>query len=168
MNIRTATLEDLDTILQIYADARAYMRQGGNLTQWAGGHPTKAVVEADIRAQELYVCTEESEILGVFFFRVGKDPTYHCIYDGAWQNDAPYAVIHRIAVSKSSHGKGVAAFCFAYCYSQFQNLKIDTHRDNHPMQRALLKNGFRYCGIIHLLNGDERLAYQKCENGCTE
>jgi hypothetical protein len=29
------------------------------------------------------------------------------------------------------------------------------------MQGALAKAGFHYCGIIHLLDGDERLAYQK-------
>ena len=162
MDIRKATLADLEAILAIYSDARAYMRKTGNMTQWTGGHPAPSVVEADILAGDLYLCTDREEILGVFFFQVGDDPTYGTIYDGAWRNDRQYAVIHRIAVSKNSHGKGVAAFCFAYCYSRFPNLKIDTHRDNLPMQRALLKNGFSYCGIIHLLNGDERLAYQKC------
>ena len=39
--------------------------------------------------------------------------------------------------------------------------QIDTHKDNIPMQRVLLRNGFVYCGIIHLENGDERIAYQK-------
>lgn len=29
------------------------------------------------------------------------------------------------------------------------------------MQHSLHKAGFSYCGIIYLLNGDERLAYQK-------
>jgi hypothetical protein len=29
------------------------------------------------------------------------------------------------------------------------------------MQRALLKRGFKYCGIIYLESGDERLAYQR-------
>ena len=29
------------------------------------------------------------------------------------------------------------------------------------MQGALAKAEFHYCGIIHLLDGDERLAYQK-------
>lgn len=41
------------------------------------------------------------------------------------------------------------------------NIRIDTHWDNKPMQGALAKAGFHYCGIIHLLDGDERLAYQK-------
>ena len=33
------------------------------------------------------------------------------------------------------------------------------------MQHILQKHGFRYCGIIYLLNGDERLAYQKISLG---
>lgn len=40
------------------------------------------------------------------------------------------------------------------------NIRIDTHRDNRIMQHNILKYGFSYCGIIYLLSGDERLAYQ--------
>jgi hypothetical protein len=29
------------------------------------------------------------------------------------------------------------------------------------MQHNIAKHGFSYCGIIYLLSGDERLAYQK-------
>lgn len=32
------------------------------------------------------------------------------------------------------------------------------------MQRCILSYGFRYCGIICLLNGEERLAYQKIQS----
>ena len=32
------------------------------------------------------------------------------------------------------------------------------------MQHNILKHGFTYCGIIYLLSGDERLAYQKVVN----
>jgi RimJ/RimL family protein N-acetyltransferase len=48
-----------------------------------------------------------------------------------------------------------------YCFTVTDNIRIDTHRDNQIMQHCLAKAGFSYCGIIHLLNGDERLAYQK-------
>lgn len=163
MRIRKATESDLSAVMQIYADARAYMRENGNRAQWGGGYPSESLIRADIAGGYLHVCVEGEEILGVFYFREGEDPTYNNIYEGAWRNDAPYAVIHRIAVSKESHGKGVAAFCFAYCYGLCRNLKIDTHRQNLPMQRALEKNGFRLCGIIYLENGDERIAFQKCE-----
>ena len=87
------------------------------------------------------------------------DPTYHRIDFGSWKSDAPYAVIHRIAVKH--HGKGIIDFCFNECFRLQGNLRIDTHRDNIPMQKCLIRNGFEYCGVIYLANGDERLAYQK-------
>lgn len=163
MNVRLATERDLPALLKIYSDARRYMRERGNLTQWSGGYPSESLLREDIAGNRLHVVCEGDDLLAVFYFRIGEDPTYRRIYEGAWKNDAPYAVIHRIAVSESSHGKGVAAFCFSYCYGAYPNLKIDTHRDNLPMQRALLKNGFQPCGIIYLPNGDPRLAYQRCE-----
>lgn len=42
----------------------------------------------------------------------------------------------------------------------YNNIRIDTHRDNHVMRNAIAKEGFAYCGIIHCWNGDERVAYQ--------
>lgn len=161
MNVRLARKNDLPAILRIYADARAFMKQNGNPHQWGDTYPEESLLAEDIRAQRLYLCLEENEPIGVFCFFRGEDPTYIEIFEGSWKNAAPYGVIHRIATV--AHRRGVAAFCFDYCYRQCKNLKIDTHRDNLPMQRALEKNGFSYCGIIYLANGDERWAYQKCE-----
>lgn len=159
MEIRKATRDELDRIMEIYADARRYMREHGNAEQWAGGYPSREVIEEDLARGFCHVCVEGDELLGVFCYFVGEDPTYRIIEDGEWLNDRPYGVIHRIAVS--SHRRGVASACFAWCYAACGNLKIDTHRDNIPMQRSLAKNGFTRCGIIHLANGDPRIAYQK-------
>ncbi len=163
--IRRATQDDLSAILSLYDRARAFMRQAGNLTQWTGGYPSREVILADMDKGCLYLCEETADEngppLAVFYCAREDDPTYRVIYDGAWQNDRPYAVIHRIAVSDAARGRGVAGFIFDACFAKYGNLKIDTHRDNLPMQRALEKNGFRRCGIIHLLNGDERVAYQR-------
>ncbi len=159
MNIRHAKFEELPALLAIYDHARGYMREQGNPTQWSGGYPDETILKDDISKQQLYVCVENGEILGVFCYFYGNDPTYLRICEGKWLNDAPYGVLHRIAVV--SHRKGVASFCYDFCFSQCKNLKIDTHRDNIPMQKSLAKNGFSYCGIIYLASGDERLAYQK-------
>ncbi len=159
--IEKATIADIKPVMKIYEDARAYMRASGNATQWAGGYPSESLICGDMEKGNFYVCRDEGEIVGVFYFAEEHDPTYAKIYDGAWLNDEPYAVIHRIAVSRESHGKGVAAFIFDSCFEKCQNLKIDTHRDNFPMQRALEKRGFVRCGIIYLANGDERIAFQK-------
>lgn len=162
LTIRPASTADLPTILDIYEQARRYMRQNGNMHQWSNGYPEKRLLLDDIRADHLYLCMDGCEIAGVFCFFCGTDPTYIRIYDGEWLNDRPYGVIHRIAVS--AHRKGIASFCFDYGLAHCGNLKIDTHRDNIPMQRSLTKNGFTRCGIIHLENGEERIAYQKVQD----
>ena len=159
MEIRLAKREELDRIMGIYDDARRYMRENGNSEQWAGGYPSRDVIENDMGNGFCHVCVDGDEILGVFCYFFGEDPTYRVIEDGAWTNDRPYGVIHRIAVA--AHRRGVASACFAWCYDACGNLKIDTHHDNIPMQRSLEKNGFVRCGIIHLANGDPRIAYQK-------
>ena len=159
--IEKLTENDIERVMEIYADARAYMRKSGNLTQWTGGYPSREIVLSDMASDKLYACKEEGIILGVFYFARENDPTYAKIYDGAWLNDDSYAVIHRIAVSKDSHGKGVSGFIFDHCFAEYPNLKIDTHRDNIPMQKALQKRGFVHCGTIYLQNGEERLAFQR-------
>ncbi len=158
-SIRPAALGDLPQILGIYEDARQFMRDSGNPDQWGDSHPAESILRQDIAEQQLYICQEGWEILGVFAYIPGNDPTYGVIDGGCWLNDAPYGVIHRMA---TRHRKqGVATFCFQWALRQRPNLRIDTHRSNHPMQAALRKNGFAYCGIIYLANGDPRLAYHK-------
>ena len=159
MNIRHAKSHEIPALIEIYDNARLYMRENGNLTQWNNGYPNATVLYDDIKKKQLYVCEENSEILGVFCYFEGIDPTYTKIYNGNWIDEDHVGVMHRVAVAV--HRKGVASFCYDYCFNISKNIRIDTHRDNIPMQRSLIKNGFKYCGIIHLLNGDERLAYQK-------
>lgn len=165
MNIRKATVGDLSQIMEIYNRAREYMRENGNLEQWNGSYPSADLILDDIERGKCHLCISAGEIYGVFYFAVESDPTYAVIEDGSWLNDAPYGVIHRIAVAK--HQRGVASFCFDYALSKCGNVKIDTHQDNIPMQKALAKNGFAKCGVIHLANGDPRIAFQKCSLDAT-
>ncbi len=164
MEITLAKLTDLDAILSVYADARRFMQEAGNPDQWGNGYPPRTVVEADLAAGHLYLCREGDTILGVFCYFEGVEPVYETMTEGGWLNAAPYGVIHRIAVSEAGRGRGAARFCFDFAFDRCHNLKIDTHRDNLPMQRALAKAGFAYCGIVHYPErGGERLAYQKTE-----
>lgn len=159
MEIRKTRPEELDEVMEIYAFARQFMEEHGNPNQWKKTNPPRERVEQDIRDGKSHVCVENGEILGVFYFAVEEDPTYKVIYDGSWKNPDPYAVVHRIA--SAGKVKGVGTFCMNWAYEHFANVKIDTHKDNVVMQNMLKKNGFSYCGIIYLENGEERLAFQK-------
>ena len=159
MQIRKTMAADLAQIDEIYKNAKKFMAATGNVNQWNSGRPNMQTAREDMEKGVGYVAEENGEILAVFMFSQAPDPTYAKIYDGAWLSDAPYGVIHRIAVAKQ--GQGIVGKCIDECFSRCHNLRIDTHRDNLPMQNALKKHGFVYCGIIHLENGDERIAFQK-------
>jgi RimJ/RimL family protein N-acetyltransferase len=68
-------------------------------------------------------------------------------------------VIHRVASGPKAHG--VMRRVLDYAFALTDTIRIDTHADNKTMQSLLRKYGFTYCGIIHLANGDPRLAFQK-------
>lgn len=159
MEIRRTKPEELDQVMAVYAYARKFMAEHGNPTQWGTTKPAREEVIEDIASGNSYVCVKNGEIAATFFYKEGVDPTYIKIYDGAWVNEEPYAVVHRIASAKVI--KGAGSFCLNWAFEQCGNLKIDTHGDNIVMQNTLKKNGFVYCGIIYLENGEERLAYQK-------
>lgn len=167
MNIRKARWDDLLQIEEIYRDAREYMKVSGNPLQWGEYYPPSDLTRSDIERERLFVACDAEVLLAVFYFAEQEDEAYKVIRDGSWLNDAPYAVIHRMALACGARGKGVVSQCFDYCFSCFGNLKIDTHKDNIPMQRALEKNGFSYCGRVNVGSdhtpGDdgERLAYQR-------
>ena len=159
MFIRKTTEADLPRIGEIYENAKRFMCKSGNPNQWNSGTPNIETARADMENGVGYVAEEDGKVVAVFMFSLDGEPTYAKIYDGEWLSNEPYGVIHRIAVAEQ--GKGIIGYCIDECFMKCHNLRIDTHRDNLPMQHALLKRGFQYCGIIYLENGDERLAYQK-------
>lgn len=160
IKIRHAHIEDLDSIMYIYDCARKIMRDSGNPNQWTNGYPQRCLIEDDIALNQFYVCENEcDEIIAVFCFVPGPDPTYDYIEDGKWPSDRPYYVIHRMGSDGSE--KGIAKLCFDWCLSQSPCLRADTHADNKIMQHLLVKNGFRRCGIIYVNDGSPRIAYQK-------
>lgn len=96
MKIRKAEIDDLSGIMEIYTEARRFMTENGNPTQWADGYPQKAIIRKDIEAEHFFVCTEENRLVGAFAFIIGNDPTYQKIEHGDWHSDQIYGTIHRL------------------------------------------------------------------------
>ena len=158
--IRQATLADLPVILHLRDQAREIMRSYGNIFQWPDGYPPEEKFIHDIEQGCSYVMADDTgTIVGTFALIPGPDITYKVIYNGQWLNDDPYYVIHRIASTPDSHGILDAVLDFSEAIAP--NIRIDTHEANIIMRKGLEKRGYQYCGIIHLLNGDERMAFQK-------
>ncbi|MCU0082784.1 GNAT family N-acetyltransferase [Streptococcus danieliae] len=156
MKIRKAVWSDLDSIMEIYQQARQFMVVQGNPSQWGEDYPPRALIEADIEVGQSYVCVEGDRLVGVFALMPGPDPTYERI-EGAFRSQESHGVIHRLA--SDGRTRGVARACFTACGELYSYLRIDTHRDNRAMRGALEKYGFVECGLIWVEDGSERLAF---------
>ncbi len=154
-------MQDIPAAMNLFATAKLIMRSSGNLTQWEDGYPNEDIVRSDISQGGAHIVERDGQTVGYFALLPSPEPTYSSI-QGKWLNDtAPYFVIHRIASSAATHG--IFQEILEYAASVSPNLRIDTHRDNSIMRHLIAKAGFAYCGIIHLADGSERLAFQKVD-----
>jgi RimJ/RimL family protein N-acetyltransferase len=157
MKTRLSYSKDVPEILKIYAKARSFMVEHGNPNQWTKGAPDEKSLRKDISNRASFVVEEKGKVVGTF--ALYHDDHNYCEIQGSWLNDEPYVVIHRIA----SIRKGVGTFVLQIVCGQYKNVRIDTHKDNIPMQNLLKKIGFVHCGTILLLDKDNspREAYMK-------
>ena len=121
--IRLATYEDIPAIMPVIDAAREMMHASGNVNQWGG-----------------FVVTDDGQIVAYFAFLPAPEPTYAQIYEGAWLNNEPYYVIHRLASWPDVHG--IWDCVLKWAFERTHTLRVDTHRDNRIMQHNILKHGF--------------------------
>lgn len=168
MTYRLATPEDLDRLVAMSDQAKESFR-AKNIDQWQKGEPNRQVMEASIHRSHLHVLEDKGQVVGMITIVPGPEASYASI-DGAWLNQEPYFAFHRVCVEETMKGRGLAARLFSeaekYVLSAgIRNIRIDTHPDNHAMQRALSKSGYTRCGTLILTEGSEagdlRVGYQK-------
>ena len=168
MLIRRSTAADISSLIPIFDEARRTIAALG-IDQWQNGYPEEEVISSDVELGQSYLCELDGKMCGTFAIISCGEPTYDKIYDGHWltgDESQDYIAIHRVAISVSSRGSGLSGKIISYATDFAKNLgrkslRIDTHRGNLVMRRMLEKNGFSYCGVIYLENGDERVAYEK-------
>lgn len=165
MEFRKAFKSDANSIMNIIKQAQDYFKEQG-IDQWQNNYPNYEIVCNDIANNYGYVLLKDNIIIGTAAVSFDGEKTYEHIYDGEWISDGEYVVIHRIAIDSKYKGKGLASFILEkvekICLEKnIHSIKIDTHRENLAMQKLLKKNGFKYCGIIYLEDGSERIAFEK-------
>ena len=168
MIIRRSTNRDVDALMRIFDEARGTIAELG-IDQWQNGYPSSDVILKDISLEQSYLAEIDESIAGTFALIVEGEPTYDKIYGGHWlsgDDSRDYVAIHRVAISVSCRGSGLSGMIIEFAAETARSfkrtsLRIDTHEGNKVMRRMLEKNGFSYCGVIYLENGDARVAYEK-------
>lgn len=162
MILRKAHMDEAGASYQCIEDARAYHNSMG-FVQWHTGYPTLHTIEKDIERGVGFVIAEDKEILGYCCIIIGDEPAYHVI-DGSWKTDRAYAVVHRMAFSQHSRGKGLSGKTFSlikeFCIANgIEAIRVDTQEENKVMQHILTREGFEYCGLV-TFDGGPKLAYE--------
>lgn len=168
LKIRLSSLNDVPRIMEIINDAKALLKSL-NIDQWQNGYPNAEQIENDIKNEESYVIVNaDNVIVATTMFTTRSEPTYKKVFDGNWiiDENLPYGVIHRLAMSKNFRGQGIAKFVFEHLHlklkqQNIKSLKIDTHEENLGMQALIKKMGYQYCGIIYTNYAAKRLAFEK-------
>ena len=160
---RQAKIEDLEAIWPLFLYAKETMRQRGT-QQWQGGYPFKETIEQDIVRHYAYVVEEAGEVIAYVAISRDGEPTYQKI-EGAWLNQDPYIVGHRMVVGKKGRGRGLGSFMIREAEKiaiihGIRSVRVDTNFDNQVMKHIFEKEGYTYCGIIQVRDG-KREAFQK-------
>lgn len=153
--IKNASLNDLDTIMSMIEEGRKHI-QSYNIPQWINGYPSRETIKEDIDNNRGYLLIDNNETIG-YFVIIKYDPCYDKI-DGKWLDDSPYIAVHR-TVTKYFN-KGLGSKMFDEIKNKYNHIRVDTHEGNISMNKCLLKNDFKYCGVIHLSDNSPRNAYE--------
>ena len=69
MEIRKSTREDLPRILELYENARIFMAQHGNASQWGKTFPPAELIENDIAAGKVMSASMTEKLLQHFILQ---------------------------------------------------------------------------------------------------
>jgi len=156
MDFKLVGLSYLPSVMEIIAKAKELLKTQS--FQWQNGYPNESTMKEDIIKKRLYGLFDKDELLGIAALIKGRDPNYLKI-DGKWNKEASNddLVIHRFAVSSTHHNQqvGYKILNESILLAKKMNctsIKIDTHKNNIPMQKTILKAGFTYKGVVVILS----------------
>ena len=166
MRVRPAKKSDLGDIMRCVGRLKEEYFEAKQIPQWLGDYPSKEIFENDIEASRLFVMYMGECLVGFASIGIGDDPCYAEIEGEGWKGEGRYAVVHRFGINPDWHRRGMGTALLGVadklCEANgVQVIRADTHELNDGMLGLLKKNGFEVRGIIHLENGDPRVALEK-------
>ncbi|MGL4663173.1 MAG: GNAT family N-acetyltransferase [Culicoidibacterales bacterium] len=129
------------------------MMQAMNNPQWSLSYPRVHDFKQDIEDEHLFCFIENDEVVGVAALILEPDLWF---YELEHNNqimpiDDEVMYVHRIFVfpqfSGNQYGKNIYACIIDYAKSAGHlAVQVDTHENNIPMNKTLLRSGFTYTG----------------------
>lgn len=157
--IRKATMNDLDSIMEIVKKIIAEMNSYNNY-QWDENYPQAEDFAADIEKGDLFVSGIENKIAG--FICINRDEPIEYV-DLKWSSAEDALVIHRMGVSPDFRNAGIGSELVEYAEKLsklygVRFIKTDTNSLNTKAQGLFEKHGYVFVGEMFFL-GKEKPFY---------
>ena len=164
MLFRLAKQNDYRDIIDIFYEAKTYLKELTK-TQWQST-PKEADFFVSIKKKHSYVVEMDGVIVAHASIIFNCVPKARIPIDSDFVGKAPFGSIHLVMVKEKYKGLGIVGKLFAFLEQNtlakgIKWLRIDTHELNVPMQKAILKFGFKYIGVVIINNNQLRLGYEK-------
>ena len=151
MNIREATITDLNSIEKIYNDIHTAEENGIQTIGWMRGiYPTRKTAEESIRRGDMFVL-EDERILGAGIINQMQVDVY---YGAPWEYETDaVCVLHTLVISPGASRKGYGC-AFVEFYERWAKehglpeLRIDTNARNKAARTMYQKMGYKEIGIV--------------------
>ena len=154
MDIRKATISDLDAVARIY-DAQHTAEEAGKSTGgWIRGvYPTRATAEAALARDDLFVLCEDGLVRGTAIINQIQVDVYAV---APWRFSAPderICVLHTLVIHPAAKGRGLGRAFVAF-YENFARtmncpeLRMDTSARNASARALYKRLGYREIAVV--------------------
>lgn len=154
-----AKKSDLKEIMDIIATVVEEMKSYDN-DQWDEKYPQSKDFEKDIEAGDLYIYTEDGNIIGFICVNYIEAEEYKNLN---WSSDEKCMVIHRMAVNSKFRKRGIGSKLIKFAEelalkNGVKYLKTDTYSANIKMNLLFKKLDYKFVGEMSY-QGKERPFY---------
>ena len=156
MKLELARQNDFDAIIAFYDDVTERTPEMATYARWSKGkHPTIEGIRAYINEGSMYLYRNNGKIVGAMAVTMYQSEDYHAIDWSQQVADDEVAVIHILAVSPDSQGKGIGSEMIREAIrialsKGMQAIRLDALASNTPAHKIYKRLGFEYRGQQHL------------------
>lgn len=159
--IRLARIEELESLYGLVQEATRHMDNQG-IRQWDDIYPSKAILNADIENQQMYLIEVEGRVAGLIVINEDQSPEYAGV---AWKYDGRPLVVHRLTIHPDYQRHKLASYLMDFAEEMattenYDCIRLDAFTRN-PAAFVLYENrGYRRAGIVLFRKG-EFFCYEK-------
>jgi len=149
---RKATMQDVDSIEQIYEEILTKEEDGEVYTNWKRNvYPIRQTAVDAVNADTMYVEEEDDVIVAAANLNQLQLPEYDKIPWNVQADPEEVFVIHTLVVSPKNSRKGYAKNFVKYSIAlakdrKYKTIRLDTYEGNLPACNLYTSLGFQYAG----------------------